>query len=75
MTNSIDLLDLSPDERVSYRAAYEHGYVDGWRAGGAFMVRSDEITEQTRATISAGVAAFRADVERRRNALSGGGAR
>ena len=71
-TNPVALLDLSPDERVSYRAAYGHGYADGWKAGAAFQRRSDELTEQTRATITAGIEAFRADHERRRAAIGGG---
>lgn len=74
-TNPVALLDLSPNERVSYRAAYGHGYADGWRAGAAFAARSDELSEQTRATIVAGIEAFRADHEKRRAALQGGGAR
>lgn len=57
------------------RDLYDWGYADGWRAGAAFAVRSDQLNEQTRRTIVANVEAFRADVERRRAALSGGGAR
>lgn len=74
-TNPIAVLALSPAERVSYRDAYDHGFADGWRAGAAFERRSEELTEQTRATIRENVERFRADVERRRAALSGGGAR
>lgn len=60
---------------VGQREAYDAGHADGWRAGAAFAARSDELTEQTRATIEASIEAFRADHEKRRNALSGGGAR
>ena len=62
-------------ERRVYRRAYQDGYADGWRAGAAFQVRSDELTDRTRATIVAGIETFRRDHERRRAALSGGGAR
>lgn len=66
---------LATIERQVYRGAYGDGYVDGWRAGAAFQVRSDELTEATRRAVLANVAAFREDHEKRRKALSGGGAR
>lgn len=70
MTDQIEL--LATIEKQVYRRAYQHGYVDGWRAGGAFAARSDELSEQTRRTITASIEAFRADHERRRAAIGGG---